>query len=411
MMLKQKIKLTAIFIFGALGLKAQTNQYQYQRDLKGITTNWHSLQVPNQVFKKANAGLEDLRIYGIKGKDTIEVPYILEQSANQVTERETSFNIINQTHNQNGYYYTFQASAAVALNQIRLSFKQVNFDWKVTLEGSNNNTEWFTVLKDYRILSIKNNNTDYQFTQLNFRDAKYAYFRICIKANEQPELNAAKILKTDTLKGIDKDIQFLGYQLQNDAKNKQTLVDVNLGDIVPLSYLKLNVQSDFDFYRTFKIEFATDSFKTDKGIQYNYAPLYDGTLSSLEIPEFRFTSTLVSRLRVTIENNDNKPLRLNSIALKGPVYELMARFEKTDYNYALYYGKKEAIAPSYELKNFENKIPMGMTALIVGEEKPNLAFAAPKIEKPLFENKLWLWCLMGVIISLLGFFAYKMLKS
>ena len=77
MMLKQKIKLTALFIVAALGLKAQTNQYQYQRDLKGITTNWHSLQVPNQVFKKANAGLEDLRIYGVKGKDTIEVPYIL----------------------------------------------------------------------------------------------------------------------------------------------------------------------------------------------------------------------------------------------------------------------------------------------------------------------------------------------
>jgi hypothetical protein len=411
MMLKQKIKLTALFIVAALGLKAQTNQYQYQRELKGITTNWHSLQIPNQVFKNAQSGLEDLRIYGVKGKDTIEVPFILEQSANQVTERETTFNIINQTNNQNGYYYTFQASAAATLNQIKLSFKQTNFDWKVTLEGSNNNTEWFTVLKDYRILSIKNNNTDYQFTQLNFADAKYAYFRICVKANKQPELNAAKILKVDTVKGIDAAIPFLGYQLQNDAKNKQTLVDVNLGGIVPLSYLKLNVQSDFDFYRTFRIEFATDSFKTDKGMQYNYASLYEGTLSSLEKQEFHFASTLVSKLRITIENNDNKPLLLNSIVLKGPVYELMARFEKTDYNYVLYYGKKDAIAPSYELKNFENKIPIVMTALTVGEEKTNPAFTLPKVEKPLFENKLWLWCLMGLIISLLGFFAYKMLKS
>ncbi len=411
MMLKHKIKLITVLIFAVLGLKAQTNQYQYQRDLRGVTTNWHSVQIPNAIFKKAQPDLADLRIYGTKGKDTIEVPYILEQSANQVTERETTFNIINQSHNQNGYYYTFQASADATLNQIRLSFKQANFDWKVTLTGSNDNSEWFTVLKDYRILSIKNTHTDYQFTQLNFPNAKYAYFRVLIKASEQPTLNAVKIFKVDTLKGIDVDIPFLSYHLQNDAKNKQTIIEVNLKDKVPLSYLKLNLQSNFDFYRAFKIEFATDSFKTDKGIQYNYAPLHEGTLSSLETTAFSFKSTLASQIRITIENNDNQPLRLNSITLKGPVYELIARFEKPDYIYALYYGRKDVNTPNYELKNLENKIPIEMTSLTIGEEKNNSTFTTAKTEKPLFENKLWLWCLMGIMISLLGFFAYKMLKN
>jgi len=411
MMLKKKIKVLTLLLLVTAGLQAQVKHYQFKRNLKGITTNWHSLQVPNQIFKSAQIGLEDLRIYGIKDKDTIEVPYILEQSSNQVTDRETTFNIINQSSNQNGYYYTFQSASIATINQIKLSFKQTNFDWRIKLEGSNDNKEWFGILDDYRILSIKNNNTDYQFTQLNFPTAKYTYFRILVKANEKPELNAAKISKTDTLKGIDLNIPYQSYQLVNDAKNKQSIIEVSLANITPISYLKINAQSDFDYYRSIRIESAIDSAKTEKGIQYNYTQLFEGTLSSLESPEFRFNSTLASHLRITIENNDNTPLRLNSIALMGPVYELIARFEKTDYQYALYYGNTTATAPSYELKNFENKIPIGITTLTVNAEQYNEAFTKKVEQKPLFENKLWLWCLMGVIIALLGFFAYKMLKS
>ncbi|RZL45994.1 MAG: DUF3999 family protein [Pedobacter sp.] len=411
MMLKLKIKIFALLMCCAICLQAQTNLYRYKREIKDVNTTWQSLAVPNEVFKNAQSGLADLRIFGVKGKDTLEVPYILEQSADQITDRETTFSIINQSKNENGFYYTFQSTTVASINQIKLSFKQENFDWKVKLEGSNDNKEWFTVLNDYRILSIKNSNTDYKFTQLDFPTAKYSYFRLSVKANEQPELNAAKILKTDTLKGISKDVPYKAYQVFNDAATKQSIINIDLTTPTYLTYLKINAQSDFDFYRTLNIEYATDSFKTEKGMQYNYAPLFEGTISSLEMSEFNFISTFVSRLRVTIENNDNKPLRLSSIALKGPVYELVGRFDDPTLSYALYYGNKTVNAPDYELKNFENKIPMQVAALTVGNEQNNPTFTSEKVRAPLFENKLWLWCLMGVIIALLGFFGYRMLRS
>ena len=250
MKLKLTFKLLNLLILCTLGLQAQINTYRYKRDLKGINTTWHSLAIPSEVFKQTQSGLADLRIYGFKGKHTVEVPYILEQSADQVTDRETDFNIINQSSNADGFYYTFQAANQASINQIKLSFKQTNFDWKTKLEGSNDNKEWFAILNDYRILSIKNNNTDYQFTQLDFTTAKYTYFRLAIKANEQPQLNAAKILKTDTLKGVYQNIAYKGYQLVNNAKTKQTIINVDLVNASHLSYLKINTQSDFDFYRT-----------------------------------------------------------------------------------------------------------------------------------------------------------------
>jgi len=410
MMLKLKIKLFSLLLLCTSIANAQTNTYKFKRSITGVNTVWHKMTLPDDLYKKANAGFEDLRIFGINGKDTIEVPYLLKQRADKVTTNDITFKQINQSTNTNGYYYTFQSPGINLINQIKLAFKQDNFDWKVTLEGSNDNKQWFAILSDYRILSIKNNDTDYQFTKLNFPDSKYQYFRVAVKSPIQPELLEAKISKTDTIKGTYKEVRYKSFDVKNDLSKKETVVDITLATPVPLSYLKLNAQSDFDFYRPIKIEYATDSFKTDKGIQYNYANLYEGTISSLEETTFNFENTIASRLKITIQNNDNKPLRLSGLQLKGNIYEIIARFDQQKNEYALYYGNEKATSPIYEIEKFQNKIPVNLTSVNIGAEQQNPAYSI-KIEKPLFENKAWLWVLMVVIIGLLGWFSFKMLKN
>jgi len=409
-MLKLKTKLFLGLLAYAMAVNAQTAPYPLKREITGVQTNWHSLVLPNPVYQKLKPDFEDLRIFGVNGKDIVEVPYLLKQRGDQVTANEIAFKQLNQSSANNAYYYTFQPSAGSVINQINLNFKQENFDWKVTLEGSNDNKNWFNLAKDYRILSIKNQYTDYRFTRLNFPDAKYTYFRVAVNSNTQPELLTTRILKADTIKGVFQNIKYQSYNIKNDAEHKETVIDVNLTDAVPVSQLSLNAQSDFDFYRPFKIEYVTDSFKTDQGIQYNYMELYTGTISSLEKPVFSFPNTITSKLRVTIQNNDNKPLRLSGLALKGNVFELIARFDDPKLRYALFYGNEKATAPSYEIEKFENKIPANLSSLTIGEEQQNPAYAV-KVVKPLFENKAWLWILMAVIIVLLGWFSFKMLRN
>lgn len=410
MKLKLKIKLLLALLVCITSTQAQTNTYQLKRPITGVTANWHKLKIPDDLYQKVNAGFEDLRIFGIQGKDTLEVPYILKQRAEKIISKEVDFRPVNESETADGYFYTFQLNSAAIINQIALSFKETNFNWLVTLEGSNANTEWFTVLKDYRILSIKNNQTDYQFTKLSFPNSNYQYYRLRIKSTKKPSLLEALINKTDTIKGVYADVKYQSYELKNDAKNKETVIEVGLKNAVPIASLKLNAQSDFDFYRPIRIEYATDSIKTEKGVQYNFATVYDGTISSLEKPEFNFSNVITNKLKITIANHDNKPLRLSGLELKGNVYELIARFDDLKANYALYYGKAEAVLPNYEIEKFEDKIPLNLTSVDVGEEQKNSSYTV-KIEKPLFENKLWLWSLMAVIIGLLGFFSFKMLKN
>ena len=410
MKLKLKIKLLFPLLFCVLITKAQTNSYQFKRQITGVNTTWHSVKLPDDMYQKINLGFEDLRIFGINGKDTIEIPYLLKQRANQVSLAEIPFKQLNQSAIGGIYYYTFQLAETNAINQISLDFKQENFDWKVNLEGSNDNQNWFNILKDYRILSIKNNETDYQFTKLSFPNSKYQFYRIAIKSNTQPKLTATKTTKVDTIKGIYEEVKYQTYELKNDAKKKETVIEVGLKNAVPVSYLKLNAQSDFDFYRPIKIEYATDSIKTEKGIEYSFATLYEGTINSLEASEFNFKNTITSKLKITINNNDNRPLRLSRLIIKGNSYDLIARFDDLKATYALYYGNETVQSPNYEIEKFERKIPTNLTSVTVNEEQKNPSYTV-KTEKPLFENKIWLWCLMGIIIALLGFFSFKMLKN
>lgn len=146
-----KISLIVLLCTIAAQLNAQTAGYKFKRLITGINTTWHIVELPDELFAHTKPGFEDLGIFGIKGKDTIEVPYLLKERSDQVSTKDIPFAQINQSSGENGYYFTFQSPNANTngINQIRLDFKQDNFDWKVLLEGSNDNKSWFTVLKDY----------------------------------------------------------------------------------------------------------------------------------------------------------------------------------------------------------------------------------------------------------------------
>lgn len=405
-----KIKLTYILLLVAVGLFAQTAAFKFKRDIGSVNNTWQRLALPNNLFANAQPNLADLRIFGVFQNDTLEVPYLIKTLDDQVTSSEVSLKIINTSNTVDAFFYTFEVPSKAAINELHLNFEQKNFDWKVNLQGSTDNKEWFTILTNYRILSIENVSTKYNFTSLKFPSTKFLYFRIAVKAEKQPTLIDAEIYKIDTVKGIYHTVEAHSYQIKNDKHTKETVANISFENPTPVSYLKAVVQHNFDFYRPIKIEYATDSFKTDKGIGYNYALLAEGTLSSLEDLTFNFKNTLATRLRITVQNNDNMPLAFKNFEIKGNSYELLARFDKQNIKYALYYGNNKAVASNYDLDKFRSKIPVEMPIVNVGKERKNPTYSI-HTEKPLFEKKAWLWVLMAAIIAILGWFSFKMLRN
>ena len=383
--------------------------YQYQRPITGISDSWHSITLPNELVGKLTPNLSDLRILGVtKSGDTLEAPYIVRQGQEIVSLSEIPFKIINRSHNELGYFFTFEVPNKESLNSISLNFSEQNFDWNINLEGSQDNSTWFTIVENYRILSIHNSLTQYTFSEVDFPDAKFRYLRVLVKTNHEPKLTTAKLCLTKVTKGNYRSYGVLKPEIVVDAKQKQTAASVKLDNAVPVSTVRLWINSKYDYYRPITISYVSDSSNTQKGTIYSYETLYSGTLTSLEKSIFTFDSRVAQSIRITIDNYDNQPLNIDSVEVLGNVYELVARFTEPA-SYFLAYGNHNADTPTYDIGQFTDKIPAELKRLELGAEVENGVTLATS--EPLFQNKLWLWAIIIVVGAVLGWFTFRMMKQ
>ena len=409
MKLKMNPSLYLLLFVSSFGF-GQMEEYNYKMELDGITDTWHTIELPNSIFEEVNNSLYDIRIFGINAdKDTLESPYLLKRKTKQTVKQTVSFKKLNESYSQGDYYVTFEVPTDAAVNFMELFFKQQNFDWRLRLEGSADNKEWFEIVADYRILSFKNINSNYRFTKVSFPDSKYGYYRLKIKASEKPKLINAKLdLQKITPAGYN-DFSVKDTQIKSNRTTKQTSIEVTLSAPVPTSFLALDIQNSFEYYRPMTIKYLKDSVETEQGWHYNYQTLSKNTLSSMENDGFNFDSTILQKLKIVIENYDNEPLTINSVKVKGYVHELVARFSEPA-TYYLSYGKNNPTKPNYDISRFENSIPLNLSTL---QLKTPIAIEKTMADKtePLFKNKLWLWIVMGLIILVLGWFSIKMIKQ
>lgn len=408
-----KLKIKYLFTFALLisvVASGQITDYNYKRNIETPTETWHSLTLPSAIFSKLKPNLTDLRIYGVTAKnDTIEAPYILKTNKAQTVNTNIRFQTINQSKTEDGYYFTFKLNRLESINFIKLNFENSNFDWNVNLEGSQNQTQWFTVLEDYRILAIKNTTTKFKFTNLSFPETEYRYFRLFVKNKTKPNLISATISKREVKDGIYNNYEVAKTSVNQDKTEKTTIVNFELQSKVPVNTVNIDVATKTDYYRPFKIEYISDSIKTDKGWRYSYRNLKRSTLHSLEKSDFKFETIIAKKFRITIYNNDNQPLKINSVSAKGYQYKLISRFTEVA-GYALVYGNTSARKPIYDIAKFSENIPKNLQNLNFENE----AIIKKEIEEkttPLFVNDYWLWAIIIVIIVLLGGFTLKMMNK
>lgn len=410
--MKHPISISCLLVF--LGVCSfsygQLDEYNYKREVDGISDPWHKIILPNELFGKTSQDLRDIRVFGITEKnDTIEAPYLLRLTTDKISRKDVAFTLINTSSNEKGYYFTLEIPDKEPINQMELDFGQENFDWRITLEGSQDQREWFRVIENYRILSIKNDQTDFQFTKVTFPSSKYRFFRLLVKSSEKPQLRVASIVQKEVTTGSFRKHKVQKINIKENKQSKVTELDIDLQMPVRASLIEIAVSDTFDYYRPVRLKYLADSFKTEQGWKYNYNTLLKGTLNSMEENEFHFSNTTVQKLKLFIDNQDNQALAIEAIKVKGYEHELITRFtEQADYFLA--YGNKNARRANYDIVRFADNIPDELREVELGEEL-RIEKEEPPVKEPLFKNKIWLWIIMTVIIILLGWFSIKMIRK
>ena len=249
--MKRRIRLLLLLLLllPFLAVQAQTNVYHYRRPLGVMPApavsgsgGWRKIVLPTALFGKASPALSDLRIMGVTAAgDTVEAPYVLKAYAGESTQKEVAFKTIATAQNAQGFYYTFEMPRAGTqpVNRIQLQTANQNFDWRVRLEGSADQWEWFTLLDDYRIVAIQEPQTAFRFTTLLFPDAHYRFLRLLIKKPSAPpqELKAT-LLQTTVTQGQLQPYPVAAQSRVDDRTTKQTQIELSLPSPVPVSQVK-----------------------------------------------------------------------------------------------------------------------------------------------------------------------------
>ena len=388
----------------------QLEKFRYNRRITGIRDEWHKVELPNEVFGKVLPDMADIRIFGITvNKDTVEVPYLLNVRSDQSSTQEVAFNLLNESSRGNQYYYTFENSTSSPVNSITLDFKELNFDRRIRIEGSNDQLSWFTIVENYRILSIKNKLTDYKFNIVAFPNSSYRFLRLSFTAHDIPKLHKTQLSENRSSGGILKSYPVSVGQIENDRDKKQSIILLRLPMPVPVSYLKICVHDTVDYYRPITINYLSDSFTRGNRVEYLYENLTTGTLNSIQPNSFTFPGTILQFLKITIDNQDNKSLKIDSFVVKGYAHELIMRFIEPG-DYFLAYGNLNAWKPYYDIERFRDKIP-GSLASVTLEPEAYKGIQRTNKKSALFENKAWLWGIMIVIIGILGWFSLRMIRD
>lgn len=404
------IFLSCFLAFSVNGFSQEGYSYKRKIALKKDAVKWNSIEIPDEMYNRIKPDLSDIRIFKHKGNDTVEVRYTVHKNPDFEFDTKQRLKIINQSVSNNKSYFTVQ-TANQMINQLGLKFQNENFDWKVNLEGSHDQNQWFTVLKDYRILAIRNSEANYRFEDLSFNDSDYKYYRISVDSKEKPIIKSVHSNHSQSKENLKfRAITVDKLTTKTDKKNKVTTIEFSLKNPLPVYAVLVNTNKTIDYNRTVTVEYVQDSIKTEKGFMKHYSYFSSGILSSERNSELALSGTdlkFIKDIRITINNKDNQPLEINSVTLKTLSFNILFSADNSDWDYYLYYGNKLSSKPSYDAY-YSNNVEQN-TVLLSNEIQ--IQKTEEIKQKPLFENKLWLWGIMVLIIGILGYFSVKMLSK
>lgn len=393
---------------------AQFSNYNYSCRLGAVTKNeFYSIPLSPEILAHSKAGFNDLRIYNLAENDTTEIPYLLEYKGDKTEEMPIGFELINDvSHLKCCSFVTLKMNKSKVINSIHLDIAENNFDKILSIQGSNDNKEWFTIKQHLRITGFDNGNNSFRSTSINFPSAEYSYFRISFDhdASTKVTVTNAYAYENKTSKGHYDELQIKSKKQTENKKEKTSELIVELADNYMLSYISLKSNDKNDFYRNINIYRSVGTYHTPKGDEESWQMINSGVIASNTDNILTLGNEQTKKIRIEIINYDNQPISMDEVKLFSESITLTAKLPVSDQLY-LVYGNENIAAPVYDLVHFRDKIPASLPVVVTGKEELKSAVTMNASAEPLIKNKIWLWAVMLILILLIGYFALNMLKK
>ncbi len=438
-MIRSRISFTATalllagLVSSVFALELAEWKYQAEVTIEDGTGEYCKLILTPDIYDAARSDLGDIRLVNPQGE---QAPYVLVKPKDTTEERKYEPALINRSTNvDRAAMVTLDFGKKVVKNSIEVITQGNNFRRAVKVEGSNYNTEFFTLVEYAYVFAVT---YDRRFEQVDLPKNDYRYLRITVwpmaREEKSPVIDEVRASKIEKSFAERRPVEMTLIEHSEDEKNNSSIYVYDLlYRRLPVSEIEFDIADD-SFYRYVTVEgrdaatrkvkvYSEDNRQRTRSVEVKWERIISNTIyrytdangQKREKPALRIPSgRRVHRyLKITIKNYDDRPVVVKSVSAKMIAHKIV--FTNTD-NIApiLYVGSEFARTPRYDLKQrLSNPLQVKARAATLSGIINNPLFGQTE-EKPVAwteKHKALLLIILVVMALVLGGFILKSFKS
>jgi hypothetical protein len=418
--LKKNMKrfLGIIAFLSLLPSTSQGQTFQFKATLETVAKDsFYRIPLPPQVLGQLNTQLSDIRLYDEQHQ---EIPYLMRREQPvQSTTLFHEYEVVSKV-------LTPKVSTVLVLrnpikspiNNLSLVIKNANVRKKARLSGSNDAKSWFVIEEAYNLEAMYSNTGTTEVKLLDFPLSDYEYYQLEINDSLSAPINILRVGYYDIQaeNGKYAPIPGLSFTQLDSAAVRQSYIHVSLKNAAQIDKLTIDIKAPAHYRRTANLSLA----EWRKGKRGERARIYE-SVSSLEISSSVENTLALSGFKakefyLIIDNEDNPPLTIGELKAYQLNTFLIAEL-KQGKTYHLEFANATIGLPSYDLPYFQEKIPANLSTVRIKEVAgvPVISGINASTENPvtptLFTSPLFIWIAMGLVLALLSYMSYRMLKE
>ncbi|EKE18794.1 MAG: hypothetical protein ACD_9C00236G0003 [uncultured bacterium] len=406
-----------VIVFAGFAMVAQADfslpKWQFQKDISNVENGLIELTLDNEVFANSTKNLTDLRVIDENNR---EVPYKLIAAKSEEKKQEYRPKITNNSVVAGKYSMAIMdlGEAGIITNSLAIKTSSENFQRNVIVYGSSDGNNWNILKSDASIYdyTFRKGNAKSQNTQVSFPDSTFKFLKIEISDSENSPVKIDSIIVNQFIKKNAKEFTLEpAFDITEDESQKISTLLVDLGQGgIPTNKILLSI-SDNNFNRGVVISSSNDKNTPNwRTIGQGYVFRYDTSKFKGENTTLSFDETTDRFIKITIYNNDDKPLGISKLGAMATFRELVFQAESRS-GYRLFYGNSNANAPAYDLEKYFQYLDLSVSRKAgLGAQKNNAGYIAEK--KPITErNKVIMPIALVLTGGLLLLLVYKFLKK
>jgi hypothetical protein len=394
-----------IILAAALLLSLYTKaQFRHKASLDSIRkTGFYSLAVTPELSSHLKLDLSDLRIIDEKKQ---WVPYITEMPFHKKGITPVLFDqkITQKANSGSETILIIENTGKQELSNFIIELRSAAAERIASLSGSDDNKDWFVILDSL----LLRESTDYSHTsyhqRVNFPASTYQYFKLTIHNNNKGPLNILAAKSSEIILPADTIQPFFNNPapafVQTDSGD-YSLVKIIHDRPFQISSIRLRISNPSFYKRQAKV-FTTLS--NSLPATWYSRDHHAFTISSDDFSEHTIQLLKSDTLYLLIENGDNPPLQVSSLATGVINRSVIAYLEKGK-SYSLWLDNPQGSSPVYDLQHFKDRIidriPLSIRTITpLTQPEP----AGPQKQT----GKRWIWPVTILVMMLLSILTWKL---